>query len=57
MTLFHLKRHDSSTGEETLEDILTGNIAPAGKAYLNAYLHEYAREFTYAGRFIYRNHV
>lgn len=55
MTLFHLKRHDSSTGQETLEDILTGHIAPTGKAYLNAYLHEYAWEFTYAGRFIYRN--
>lgn len=56
MTLFHLKRHDSSTGNETLEDILKGNISPSGKRYLNAYLHEYAREFRYAGRYIYKNH-
>jgi hypothetical protein len=55
MTLFHLRRHDSSSGNETLRDILNGNIAPAGKAYLNAYLHEYAREFKLVGRYNYNN--
>jgi sulfite reductase (NADPH) flavoprotein alpha-component len=51
MTLFHLKRLDTSDGTETLEDIKNGNISPEGKKYLNTYLHEYAREFKYAGRY------
>jgi sulfite reductase (NADPH) flavoprotein alpha-component len=51
MTLFHLKRLDTSDGTETLEDIKNGNISPEGKNYLNTYLHEYAREFKYAGRY------
>jgi sulfite reductase (NADPH) flavoprotein alpha-component len=51
MTLFHVKRHDSSTGLETLDDIRQGRISPGAKNYLNAYLHEYARAFRYAGRY------
>lgn len=51
MTLFHLKRHDSSTGKETLEDVSKGQISEAGKKYLNAYLNEYFKEFRYAGRY------
>lgn len=53
-TLFHLKRHDTSSGKETMSDILSGNITPEAKAYLNAYLHEYAREFTCVGRLVYK---
>ena len=51
MTLFHLKRHDSSDGTETLDDIKNGRISAEGKKYLNAYLHEYAKEFKYAGHY------
>lgn len=53
MTLFILKRHDTSTGLETLRDVQDGTISPAGKKYLNAYLHAYFEEFKYAGRFSY----
>ena len=53
MTLFHLKRHDTSDGTETLDDIRQDRISEAGRKYLNAYLHEYAREFRYIGRYIY----
>jgi hypothetical protein len=53
MTLFHLKRLDTSDGTETLDDIHAGRISDKGKAYLNAYLHEYSREFKYAGRYLY----
>ncbi|WP_332914160.1 gamma-glutamylcyclotransferase [Algoriphagus boritolerans] len=31
MTLFHLKRHDSSTGNETIDDIIKGNISDQAK--------------------------
>lgn len=51
MTLFHVKRHDTSTGNETLEDIKSGNISDGAKKYINAYLHEYAHEFRYIGRY------
>jgi sulfite reductase (NADPH) flavoprotein alpha-component len=51
MTLFHLKRLDTSDGTETLEDVRRGNLSAPAKKYLNAYLHEYAREFRYAGRY------
>ncbi len=52
MTLFHLKRLDTSNGTETAEDVRSGNISDEGKKYLNAYLCEYAREFKYAGRYV-----
>ncbi|CAM4122657.1 gamma-glutamylcyclotransferase family protein [Gillisia limnaea] len=53
MTLFHIKRHDTSTGNETIEDYLKGNISEALKNYLNAYLNEYQNEFVYVGRYQY----
>ncbi len=53
MTLFHLKRHDSSSGNETISDILTGNISKEGYLYINNYLHEYAKEFKCVGQFEY----
>ncbi|MEG3641596.1 gamma-glutamylcyclotransferase family protein [Magnetococcus sp. PR-3] len=54
MTLFFLKRHDTSDGRETLDDYLQGNISEGGKKYINAYLHEYNREYAYIGQYHYR---
>lgn len=53
MTLFHLKRHDSSTGDESIEDIINGDISKEGANYINTYLHEYSKEFTCIGRYTY----
>jgi len=53
MTLFHLKRLDTSTGGETLADIKCGRLTPAQQCYLNEYLHEYSAEYVYAGRYVY----
>jgi hypothetical protein len=50
-TLFHLRRHDSSDGRETLDDVRHGRISEAGRQYLEAYLHAYAAEFRYVGRY------
>lgn len=55
MTLFHLKRLDSSTVNETMDDIRKGRLDQAQKQYLNAYLNEYAREYRYAGHYNYHN--
>lgn len=52
-TLFHLKRLDTSDGTETLDDIREDRISEAGRGYLNEYLHEFAREFRYVGRYRY----
>ncbi|WP_203141477.1 gamma-glutamylcyclotransferase family protein [Marinobacter mangrovi] len=54
MTLFHLKRLDSSRAEETMEDIRNGHLNAVQRQYLNAYLNEYAREYRYVGRYDYR---
>ena len=53
MTLFHLKRLDTSDGSETLDDIMHDRLSPAQREYLNGYLHEYNAEYVYAGRYIY----
>lgn len=53
MTLFHLKRMDSSNGKETVEDIKAGRLSTAQRSYLNEYLNEYAAEYEFAGRFLY----
>lgn len=53
MTLFHLKRLDSSNADETMDDIRHGRLNQAQKQYLNAYLNEYAREYRYIGRYSY----
>lgn len=55
MTLFHLKRMDSSNGKESMDDILHGHLNQAQQRYLNNYLHEYAKEYRYVGRFNYNN--
>ena len=53
MTLFHLKRMDSSDGTETDADIREDRLDGAQRRYLNNYLREYAREYRYVGRFDY----
>jgi sulfite reductase (NADPH) flavoprotein alpha-component len=53
MTLFHLKRLDTSDGSETLDDFKHDRLSPAQREYLNEYLHEYNAEYVYAGRYIY----
>ena len=55
MTLFHLKRLDSSDGQESMDDIRHGRLNEAQRRYLNGYLNEYAREYRYVGRFDYNN--
>ncbi|MCG8428834.1 MAG: gamma-glutamylcyclotransferase [Chromatiales bacterium] len=55
MTLFHLKRLDSSDGKESMEDIQHGRLNEAQQRYLNGYLNEYAKEYRYVGRFKYNN--
>ena len=51
MTLFHLQRLDSSDGRETLDDIRSGRLNATQRLYLDEYLHEYAREYVYCGRY------
>ncbi len=50
-TLFHLHRHDSSGGAETLDDLRHGRVPDDARRYLAAWLHAYATEFRYAGRY------
>jgi hypothetical protein len=50
-TLFHLHRHDTSDGTETLADVRHGRISDSARRYLAAWLHAYATEFRYAGRY------
>jgi len=51
-TLFHLHRHDTSDGTETLEDLRQGRVTDGARRYLAAWLHAYATEFRYAGRYV-----
>lgn len=53
MTLFHLKRLDSSDNQETLEDIKYNRLSSAQQKYLNSFLIEYAVEYRYVGHFNY----
>ncbi|MFC4261151.1 gamma-glutamylcyclotransferase family protein [Marinobacter lacisalsi] len=53
MTLYHLRRLDSSTVNESMDDIRKGRLDQAQKQYLNTYLHEYAREYRYVGHYNY----
>lgn len=52
MTLFHIRRLDTSTGAESLADVQSGLLSDAAQRYLNACLHEYSSEFRYVGRYI-----
>jgi sulfite reductase (NADPH) flavoprotein alpha-component len=53
MTLFHLKRLDTSDGSETLDDIKYDRLTRAQRRYLDEYLHEYNAEYKYTGRYVY----
>lgn len=53
MTLFHLRRLDTSDGSETLGDLAAERYRDDQRVYLDAYLSEYDREYRYAGRFRY----
>lgn len=55
MTLFHLKRLDSSDGYESMDDIRYGRLNKAQLCYLNGYLNEYAREYRYVGYISYHD--
>ncbi len=54
MTVFFLKRMDISSGEETLEHATEVGLSNLQKRYLNAYLHEFKREYKLSGRMNYR---
>ena len=51
-TLFHLHRHDTSDGTETLEDLRQGRVNDGARRYLAAWLHAYATEFRYVGHYV-----
>lgn len=51
-TLFHAHRHDTSDGTETLDDVRLGRVPEAVRRYLATWLHAYATEFRYVGRYI-----
>ncbi|MEO6865712.1 MAG: gamma-glutamylcyclotransferase family protein [Gemmatimonadaceae bacterium] len=51
MTLFHVRRLDTSDGCETEDDVRNGRLSDSALRYINAYLHEYTAEFRYVGRY------
>lgn len=51
-TLFHLHRHDTSDGSETLDDLRHGRVSAGARRYLATWLHAYATEFRYAGPYV-----
>ncbi len=53
MTLFHLRRMDSSDGAESERDLREDRLTESQRAYLRGYLHQYAIEYHYAGRYRY----
>lgn len=55
MTLFHLKRLDSSKVEENADDIKYNRLNYTQMKYLNSFLNEYAVEYRYVGRFNYHH--
>jgi hypothetical protein len=53
ITMFHLRRLDTSDGRDSLADFRQGRLSEAARRYLNAYLHEFQSEYRYAGRYSY----
>ena len=51
MTLFHVRRLDTSDASETEDDVRNGRLSDSALCYINAYLHEYSAEFRYVGRY------
>ncbi len=50
VTLFFLQQMDSSVGTETADDIASDRLSGEQRRYLNDYLHEFSRVYTYVGR-------
>ena len=50
VTLFHLRRLDTSDGTETMADVEAGHLSPSQRQYLTDYLHAFAEEYVYVGR-------
>jgi sulfite reductase (NADPH) flavoprotein alpha-component len=48
-TLLFLKRMDTSTGNETLDDVTAGRLTDEQHLYITTYLHEFAREYRHIG--------
>lgn len=55
VTLFLLRRLDTSDGRETMADVLEGRLRPDQRACLDANLHAFAEEYDYVGRFDYNS--
>lgn len=53
VTVFHLKRMDSSDGTETLDDVVRNQLRSNQREYLNTYLHAFNEEYNYVGPFDY----
>lgn len=53
VTVFHLRRMDSSDGTEGIEDVIDDRLSTGQRAYLNRYLHAFDEEYDYVGRFDY----
>jgi sulfite reductase (NADPH) flavoprotein alpha-component len=53
VTVFFLKRMDTSDGSETLDHFRRGRLSAEQVRYLDEYLHEFSREYRYAGRIRY----
>ncbi len=51
-TCFHMHRHDRARGDETREDWAKARVHPEILAYIESYLHAYAREFIHVGTFV-----
>lgn len=53
-TLLFLRRMDTSVGDESFRQLRDGDLSEAQRRYLNAYLHEFDREYRLVGRVDYR---
>jgi len=53
VTLFLLKRMDSSDGTESFEDVIENRLRENQRVYLNIYLHAFCEEYEYVGTFDY----
>ncbi len=53
VTVFLLKRMDSSDGTEVLNDVVEDKLQSSQRAYLNVYLHAFAEEYDYVCPFNY----
>jgi sulfite reductase (NADPH) flavoprotein alpha-component len=53
MTMHHLKRLDTSDGNETMADVVHDRLSDGQRAYVNEYVHAYADAYVYVGRYSY----